>query len=222
MSKDKRAYEFIAQAIKIGAFTFGQFELKSGRSSPYFFDIAKFNTGERAHFLGRCYVQAILEHRLRFDCIYGPAYKGISLAASVASVYYQETERDVPFTSDRKEVKDHGERGIFVGTPPAGNTLIVDDVVTTAQTKIDAAYAIRENGASVAGVVVAFDRQEYDHNTETTATQELGRTLHVSVVAIATQEDLLRFLDRNERTVVPNQDGKTLTARQAADKLRAY
>jgi len=195
--RDAFRREFVDFAIRAGVLRFGEFRTKAGRLSPYFFNAGLFCDGERLGALARFYAQAALASGIEFDLLFGPAYKGITLAAATA-VALAGLGHNVPFCFNRKEAKDHGEGGNIVGAPLAGRALIVDDVITDGASKREAIEIIRAAGAVPAGVLIALDRQERGQG-ELSAAQEVGRDFGVPVAAIATLEDILATLrDRPE------------------------
>lgn len=185
--------EFIAFCIEQGVLKFGRFVTKSGRTTPYFFNAGLFNTGAALDRLAQFYAKAILASGIRFDMLFGPAYKGIVLAAGVAIVLAR-GGRDVPFAFNRKEVKDHGERGDIIGAPLAGRVLIVDDVMTAGTAARESLEVIRRHGASPAGIVLSLDRMERGQG-ELSAIEEVRRREGIPVTAIASLDDLLRWLE---------------------------
>jgi len=188
--------EFINLALELGVLRFGEFTLKSGRVSPYFFNAGLFNTGYAAARLGRYYAAAIAESGIKFDMLFGPAYKGIPLAALSAAALAEHQDIDVPYAFDRKEAKAHGEGGSIVGGPLQGRILIVDDVITAA-TAVRAAYQnISATGAEVAGLVISLDRQERGQGT-LSAVQELKQSLGIPVVSIIRLNDLIDTLEES-------------------------
>lgn len=186
---------FIELAVAREALAFGRFKLKSGRVSPYFFNAGRFCDGGSLAVLGRCYAAAIVESGIDFDFLFGPAYKGIPLAAATAIALAEQHGRELPWCFNRKEVKDHGEGGVLVGAPAHGRALIIDDVVTAGTAIRESVHLLTEAGASVAGVVLGLDRKERGLGSES-ATQELARTLGVAVVSIIDIDDIIEYLDR--------------------------
>jgi orotate phosphoribosyltransferase len=184
--------EFIAFSIASGVLRFGSFVTKSGRTTPYFFDAGLFNTGARLGRLAEFYAAAINEAGIGFDMLFGPAYKGIVLAAATA-VALARDGRDVPYAYNRKEAKDHGEGGTVVGVPLAGRVLILDDVMTAGTAARESAAIIRAAGAAPAGVVVCLDRMERGTG-DLSAVQDVERNLALPVIAIATLDDLVSYL----------------------------
>jgi orotate phosphoribosyltransferase len=184
--------EFVDFAIRSGVLRFGEFKTKAGRLSPYFFNAGLFSDGERLGALGRYYARAALASGIAFDILFGPAYKGITLASATA-VALAELGHNVPFCYNRKEAKDHGEGGNIVGGPLAGRALIVDDVITDGAAKREAIEMIRAAGATPAGILIALDRQERGLG-ELSATQEVSREYGLPVTAIATLADILALL----------------------------
>ena len=173
---------------------FGDFTLKSGRQSPYFFDAGLFSTGHSIAALGSAYARAIVSSGMSFDMIFGPAYKGIPLAAVTAAALATDHQRDLPWAYNRKEPKDHGEGGVMVGAPLAGRVLIVDDVITAGTAIREAVGMIRAAGAEPVGVAIALDRQEKGRG-ELSAVQEVQAELGLEVISIIRLEDLIGFVD---------------------------
>lgn len=190
-----RAYqkEFIDFAIELSVLRFGEFTLKSGRVSPYFFNAGLFNTGYAAAKLGRFYAAAIVESDLQFDMIFGPAYKGIPLAALTAAALAEHHGINVPYAFNRKEAKTHGEGGSVVGAALERKVLIVDDVITAGTAVREACQIISGCGAEVAGLVISLDRQERGQD-DSSAVQELESKLGVPVVSIVQLADLIESL----------------------------
>jgi orotate phosphoribosyltransferase len=184
--------EFVEFAIRAGVLRFGEFKTKAGRLSPYFFNAGLFCDGERLGTLAGFYARAALASGIGFDVLFGPAYKGITLAAATA-VALAGLGHNVPFCFNRKEAKDHGEGGNIVGAPLQGRALIIDDVITDGASKREAIEIIRGAGATPAGVLIALDRQERGQG-ELSATQEVSRDLGLPVTAIATLADILATL----------------------------
>ena len=176
-----------------GVLRFGEFTLKSGRSSPYFFNAGLFNTGEHLARLGRCYAQAISDSQIDFDVLFGPAYKGIPLAAATSIALADHHQRNVPWCFNRKEAKDHGEGGNLVGAGLNGKILVIDDVITAGTAIRESVDIISRAGATLSGVVIALDRQERGRD-ERSAIQEVEETLGIKVTSIVTLADLLDYL----------------------------
>ena len=190
--RDAFRREFVDFAIRAGVLRFGEFRTKAGRLSPYFFNAGLFCDGERLGELAGFYARAALASGIAFDVIFGPAYKGITLAAATA-VALAGLGHNVPFCFNRKEAKDHGEGGNIVGAPLEGRALIIDDVITDGASKREAIEIIRAAGAIPAGVLIALDRQERGQG-ELSATQEVSRDFGLPVNAIATLADILATL----------------------------
>ena len=186
--------QFIALATQCGVLKFGDFELKSGRTSPYFFNAGGFSSGASLALLGRCYAQAIVESALEFDVLLGPAYKGIPLAATTVVALAEQYGRDVPFAYNRKEAKAHGEGGVLVGAPLQGRILIIDDVITAGTAVRESITLIKAAGASLAGVVIGLDRKERG-TTAASAVQEVEQAFGVPVASIITMDHLIDYLE---------------------------
>jgi orotate phosphoribosyltransferase len=197
MERSALAQQFVRFAVESGVLRFGEFRTKAGRLSPYFFNAGLFDDGAKLGRLAEFYARALLASGLAFDMLFGPAYKGIPLAAAVA-VELARAGRNVPFAYNRKEAKDHGEGGVLVGAPVAGRVLIVDDVISAGTSVRESITLIREAGARPQAVAIALDRQE--RATENgadvpwSAVQDVRERLGMEVCAIATLADLLDFL----------------------------
>ncbi len=185
--------DFFELTLDVGALKLGEFTLKSGRQSPYFFNAGLFRTGGHMAKLSHFYAQKLKESTLEFDMLFGPAYKGIPLVTATAMAYYQNYGIDLPFAYDRKEAKDHGEGGKLVGAPLQGRVMIVDDVITAGTAIRQSIALIRQAGAQVAGVIVALDRMEKGQG-ELSAIQELSEQEGIPVLAVARLTDLMNFL----------------------------
>lgn len=185
--------DFIRFAIDRGVLRFGEFTLKSGRTSPYFFNAGLFNTGSALAQLGRCYAAAIVDSKIPFDVLFGPAYKGIPLAAATAVALAEQHQLDVPWCFNRKETKDHGEGGSLVGAPLAGDVLIIDDVITAGTAIREVMQIIYAQQAKAAGVLIALNREERG-NGELSAIQEVERDFGIPVVSIVSLTQVLEFL----------------------------
>lgn len=191
---------FLAFALARDVLRFGDFVTKAGRKTPYFFNAGLFNDGDSLRQLGRFYADALRAANLSFDMLFGPAYKGITLAAATA-VALAENGHNVPFSFNRKEVKDHGEGGDIVGAKLEGRVVIVDDVITDGGAKREAIERVRAAGATPAAVLIAFDRKERGHG-ELSAVQELKRDFGIPVVAIATLDELHRFIEESPELAI--------------------
>jgi len=185
--------EFLDFALNIGVLRFGEFTLKSGRISPYFFNAGLFNTGQSLARLGRYYAQAIVDSGIQFDVLYGPAYKGIPLAAVTAAALSEHHNIDVPYAFNRKEAKDHGEGGIIVGHQLTGKVMIIDDVISAGTSVRESVDIITQQGAETGGVVIALDRQERGKG-DLSAIQEVERDFGIPVAAIVRLESLVEYL----------------------------
>ncbi len=186
--------EFIELILARQVLRFGAFQLKSGRTSPYFFNAGLINDGDSLARLGACYAEAIVEAGTGFDMLFGPAYKGIPLATATAIALAQRHRRNLPVAFNRKEAKAHGEGGALIGAPLAGRVLIVDDVITAGTAIRESIGLIRAAGASPAGVVLALDRQERGLGTRS-AVQEVQAEFGIPVIRIITLDHLIEYLD---------------------------
>ncbi|MDS4019604.1 MAG: orotate phosphoribosyltransferase [Candidatus Competibacter sp.] len=185
--------DFLDFAIGRGVLRFGEFTLKSGRISPYFFNAGLFDSGVALARLGRCYAAAIVDAGLEFDTLFGPAYKGIPLVATVAVALAEQHGRDVPWCFNRKEAKDHGEGGLIVGAPLKGQVLIVDDVITAGTAIRETMQILEAHKAIPAGVVIALDRRERGQG-DLSAVQEVERAHGIAVTSIVNLDDLVAYL----------------------------
>ena len=185
--------EFIKFALERGVLRFGEFTLKSGRVSPYFFNAGLFDSGLALAKLGRFYAQALVDSGLSYDVVFGPAYKGIPLAATTAVALAEHHQRDTPWCFNRKEAKDHGEGGPLVGAPLAGKVVIVDDVITAGTAIREVMHIINNQGAQAAGVLIALDRQERGTGA-LSAIQEVERDFNMPVISIVSLQQVLEYL----------------------------
>lgn len=192
-----KAYQkaFIEFAIERQVLRFGSFTLKSGRQSPYFFNAGLFNTGRDLAKLGRFYADALVDSGIAFDLLFGPAYKGIPIATTTAVALNDHHDRDYPYCFNRKEKKDHGEGGSLVGSPLKGRVMLVDDVITAGTAIRESMEIIQAEGAELAGVLIALDRQEKGKG-ELSAIQEVERDFGCAVVSIITLADLISYLEQ--------------------------
>lgn len=190
---------FIELALAREALQFGEFTLKSGRVSPYFFNAGRFCSGAALLELGRCYAAALSTAGIAFDVLFGPAYKGIPLVATTACALAEQHGRDVPYVYNRKEAKDHGEGGTLVGAPLHGRALIIDDVITAGTAVREVIDIIRQAGAEPAGVVIGLDRCERGRS-ELSAIQEVERDYGIPVLSIISLDHILQFLERQGDT----------------------
>ncbi len=187
--------EFLEFAIAENVLRFGNFTLKSGRQSPYFFNVGLFNTGQALSQLGRFYAIAIQRSGIDFNVLFGPAYKGIPLATAAAIALAEHHHRHIPYCFNRKEVKDHGEGGNIVGAPLTGKALIIDDVISAGTAIREAVQIIQAEGAQLAGVIVALNRQEKG-KTALSAIEEVKQTYGVPVINIVSLDDLVSYLEQ--------------------------
>ncbi len=191
------AREFVQFAVEAGVLRFGEFKTKAGRLSPYFFNAGLFDDGAKLKRLGEFYARRLAASGVAFDMLFGPAYKGITLAATIA-IALAEQGRSVPFSYNRKEAKDHGEGGVVVGAPLRGRTVIVDDVITDGASKRESVELLRREGAEPVAVLIALDRKERggagDNLSVGSAVEDFERDFSLPVIAIATVADLLDYL----------------------------
>jgi orotate phosphoribosyltransferase len=196
-SKNSNQDNFIQFALEANVLSFGEFKTKAGRLSPYFFNAGGFNDGTRLSALGRYYAQALQESGLEYDMLYGPAYKGITLAAAT-TIALADAGRNVPYAYNRKEAKDHGEGGSLVGAPVKGRVVIIDDVISAGTSVRESVQLIRDAGAEPAAVLIALDRMEKSGTAteigEKSAVQAVEEEFGLPVVAIANLADLMAFL----------------------------
>jgi orotate phosphoribosyltransferase len=193
-SADRARREFIELALACNVLKFGEFTLKSGRVSPYFFNAGLFNTGGALATLGRCYAQAIVDADAPVDVLFGPAYKGIPLVSTTAVALATQFGQDVPYAFNRKEAKNHGEGGVLVGAPLVGRVVIVDDVITAGTAIRESVTLIREAGAEVGAVVIGLDRCERGTG-ELSAVQQVQEDLGVPVVSVISMHDIIEWLE---------------------------
>jgi orotate phosphoribosyltransferase len=188
---------FIEFALQTGVLRFGEFTLKSGRISPYFFNSGLFNTGGSLAKLGRFYASALIHSDIDFDMLFGPAYKGIPLASTCSIALADEHQRDLPYSFNRKEAKDHGEGGTIVGSPLKGRVMIIDDVISAGTSVRESIELINEANATPAGVVIALDRQELGKGN-VSAIAEIETHYHMPVASIIKLEHLIAYLEGNQ------------------------
>ena len=212
---------FFQLALSKSNLRFGSFTLKSGRISPYFFNAGGFDDGASLSELGRCYADAIVASAVGFDMLFGPAYKGIPLAAAAAIALHDHHARNVPFAYNRKEAKDHGEGGTLVGAPLAGRVIIIDDVISAGTSVRESIELIRAAGAKPAGVAIALDRQERGRG-ELSAAQEVSAEFDIPCIAIATLEDLLKFLETEVAGTARKGSHAVVNATDALGAIRNY
>ena len=190
---------FIELALAQQALTFGEFTLKSGRISPYFFNAGKFCSGAALWQLARCYAETLRASGVQFDVLFGPAYKGIPLAAATACALAEQFSLDTPYTYNRKEVKDHGEGGTLVGAKLSGRVMIIDDVITAGTAVREVMDIIRAAGAEPVGVLIGLNRQERGRG-ELSAIQEVERDYGIPVISIIALDDILQYLQAQGAT----------------------
>jgi len=194
--------DFVRFALAEGVLRFGNFKVKSGRISPYFFNAGLFNSGAAVGRLAQFYAQALLDSGVQFDMLFGPAYKGIPLATATAVALAGMAGRDVPFAFNRKEAKDHGEGGLMVGAPLKGRVVIIDDVITDGASKRESVEMIRAAGAEPAAVLIAMDRMERggrdDNLSDKSAVEDFQSQYGIPVVSIANLTDLMQYLRSND------------------------
>ena len=188
--------DFIAFSVQKNVLKFGEFKTKAGRLSPYFFNAGLFNDGISLLKLGEFYAQSIQKSGIAYDMLFGPAYKGITLVASIA-IALAKNGHNVPYAYNRKEAKDHGEGGVIVGAPLSGRVLIIDDVISAGTSVRESVDLIRQHGATPCGVAIALDRQEKGLG-ELSAVQEVVQSNHIPVCAIANLDDLLQYVSNQQ------------------------
>ncbi len=193
---DNLSQAFIAFAIQQQVLKFGEFTTKAGRVSPYFFNAGLFNDGMSLLKLGEFYAESIQKSGIEFDMLFGPAYKGITLAASIA-IALAKNGHNVPYAYNRKEAKDHGEGGVIVGAPLRGRVLIIDDVISAGTSVRESVALIKQHGATPCGVAIALDRQEKGLG-ELSAVQEVTQSIQIPVCAIANLSDLLEYVSNQQ------------------------
>lgn len=190
--------KFIELALSKGVLKFGSFVLKSGRTSPYFFNAGGFNTGEDLATLGSCYAHSLVDAGISFDVLFGPAYKGIPLACATAMALSSEHNRNVPWCFNRKEKKDHGEGGNLVGAPLKGDILLVDDVITAGTAIRESEALIKENGAHFKAAIIALNRMEKGKG-EKSAIAEAEEQIGIKIISIVTFDDLLKYIENDDK-----------------------
>ncbi len=202
--------DFIRLTLQREVLRFGDFTLKSGRQSPYFFNMGRIDSGAALAQLGRAYAAAVVNSGIEIDMLFGPAYKGIALAAATAIALADQHQRDLPWAYNRKEAKDHGEGGVLVGAPLKGRVLIVDDVMTAGTAVRESLALIRAQGAEPAGVLIALDRQERGQG-ERSAAQEVSADFGIPVIAITALDDVLDYA--GEQPQMANEHARLLSYR---------
>lgn len=202
--------DFIDLTLQRGVLRFGEFTLKSGRQSPYFFNMGRIDSGAALAQLGRAYASALINAGIHVDMLFGPAYKGIALAAATAMALADQHQKDMPWAYNRKEAKDHGEGGLLVGAPLKGRVLIVDDVMTAGTAVRESLALIKANGATAAGVLIALDRQERGLDARSAA-QEVAGDYGIPVIAIACLDDVLAYA--GDRPALKDEHARLLSYR---------
>ena len=185
---------FLDLALRLNVLRFGEFTLKSGRLSPYFFNAGLISSGAALAALGRAYARTLADSGVAFDMLFGPAYKGIALASACAIAFADEHARDLPFAFNRKEAKDHGEGGVLIGAPLKGRVVIIDDVISAGTSVRESVALIRAHGAEPAAVLIALDRQERGQTGERSAAAEVAAEFGIPVIAIANLSELLEYV----------------------------
>ena len=191
--------DFIEFALECEVLKFGEFTLKSGRVSPYFFNTGLFNTGDRLRKLGQFYALALADSGIEYDSLYGPAYKGIPLVCAISIGLSEIANKDVPYIFNRKEVKDHGEGGLLVGAELSGKALIIDDVISAGTSVRESVEIIKQAGASAAGVLISLNRQEKGRG-ETSAIDDVERSYGFKVASIISLADIISYLEKTANT----------------------
>ncbi len=192
---EKYQQEFLNFAIDNNVLKFGEFTLKSGRISPYFFNFGLFQTGSSLAKLGDYYAQTIVDSGIEFDMLFGPAYKGIPLVSVITATLYEKHGRDYPYAYNRKEVKDHGEGGNIVGAPLQGKVLIVDDLISAGTAIREAADIVENNGASMAGIALCIDRQEKGKEGDKSASQEVAELYNIPVLHVIGLDSVIQHIE---------------------------
>ncbi len=187
------AIEFIQFALEKNVLQFGEFTLKSGRQSPYFFNAGLFNQGEHLKQLGQFYARTIIEHDMKFDVLFGPAYKGIPLATATA-IALSELNHNTHVSFNRKEAKDHGEKGMIIGAPLQGNVLMIDDVITAGTAFRQSKELVESEGAKLSGIIIALNRQEVGLN-QSSAIEDIKQNDNIPVLSIASLDDIKAYLE---------------------------
>ena len=208
--------KFIELALKRNVLRFGEFTLKSGRKSPYFFNAGLFCTGSDLKLLGEFYAQALHEAGLKFDVLFGPAYKGIPIVAATSIAYASLYNEDAPWVFNRKEVKDHGEGGNLVGSPLAGNVVLIDDVITAGTAIRESMEIIAKEKANLSGVLIALDRKERG-KADLSAIQEIERDYKTKVVSIINLNDLITYIEQSDELKHHIQSVKDYRAQYGVD-----
>lgn len=208
--------KFIELALKRNVLRFGEFTLKSGRKSPYFFNAGLFCTGSDLKLLGEFYAQALHEDGLKFDVLFGPAYKGIPIVAATSIAYASLYNEDAPWVFNRKEAKDHGEGGNLVGSPLAGNVVLIDDVITAGTAIRESMEIIAKEKANLSGVLIALDRKERG-KADLSAIQEIERDYKTKVVSIINLNDLITYIEQSDELKHHIQSVKDYRAQYGVD-----
>ena len=190
--------KFIELALSKGVLKFGSFVLKSGRTSPYFFNAGGFNTGADLATLGECYAHALVDAKISYDVLFGPAYKGIPLACATAMALAKDHNKNVPWCFNRKEKKDHGEGGNLVGAPLVGEVLLVDDVITAGTAIRESEEIIKANGANLKAALIALNRMEKG-KSEKSAISEAEAQIGIKIISIVTFDDLLKYIENDDK-----------------------
>ena len=189
--------KFLKFALDSNALSFGDFTLKSGRISPYFFNAGMFNTGKEIAQLGKYYAQAIVNSGLEFDVLFGPSYKGVPLASVTSAYLYTEHNKNIGYSFNRKEAKSHGEKGLIVGSEISAKVLVIDDVITAGTSVNESVELIKQYGGTLVGVVIMLDRQERGQG-ETSAVNEIEQKHQVPVISVANLMDLTKFVSYDQ------------------------
>lgn len=189
--------KFIDFLIENNALKFGEFKLKSGRISPYFFNLGVFNTGKALAKLGEFYAETLIESRIHCDVLFGPAYKGISLVTATSVILFERFNKNMPYCFNRKEKKDHGDKGNFVGAELKGNAVMLDDVITAGTTVRETVSLLQNTEATLSGIIIAFDRQERGDG-KLSAVQESAKKYNLPIQSIVTLSDVVQYLSQRK------------------------